>query len=117
MSDAYNYGFRRESGYCAIEWSAPNNTQSVNGSTGYFTLSGLATTAALTAADAKVFFIFFCLNCVCCEVRCVMTAPSVNTLTLEIISYFLSYYQLIVINYRSVCKSPLRLICRRCYTK
>jgi hypothetical protein len=30
----------------------------VNGSTGYFTLSGLATTAALTAADAKVFFIF-----------------------------------------------------------
>jgi hypothetical protein len=58
MSDAYNYGFRRESGYCAIEWSAPNNTQSVNGSTGYFTLSGLATTAALTPADAKVFFIF-----------------------------------------------------------
>ncbi len=58
MWDAYNYGFRRESGYCAIEWSAPNNTQSVNGSTGYFTLSGLATTAALTAADAKVFFIF-----------------------------------------------------------
>jgi hypothetical protein len=29
----------------------------VNGSTGYFTLSGLATTAALTAADAKVFFV------------------------------------------------------------
>jgi hypothetical protein len=46
--------FRRESGYCAIEWSSPNNTQSVNGSLGYFTLSGLAATTALTTADIKV---------------------------------------------------------------
>jgi hypothetical protein len=55
--DNYSVYFRRESGYCAIEWSSPNNTQSVNGSAGYFTLSGLAQTAALTPADAKVLII------------------------------------------------------------
>ena len=54
ISNLYLYSPRRESGYCAIEWSSPNNTQSVNGSAGYFTLSGLAQTAALTQADAKV---------------------------------------------------------------
>ncbi len=35
-----------------------------------------------------------------------MTAPSVTTITLEIIS-IVSYYQWIVITFRSVCKKPV----------